>query len=67
MMIASGMRYVPICCQTFDPKCSSDTFRFAAEPTPENLRRADSWADAAISLLLPRIYQGFGAIQLMVS
>lgn len=28
--------------------------------------RADAWADAAIAAILPRIYQGFGAIQLMV-
>lgn len=40
--------------------------RFAAEATAENLARADAWADAAIGALLPRIYQGFGAIQLMV-
>ncbi|KAL4862121.1 hypothetical protein BDV12DRAFT_179273 [Aspergillus spectabilis] len=39
--------------------------RFAAPATPENIARADAWADTAIASLLPRIYQGFGAIQLM--
>ncbi|KAF5026819.1 hypothetical protein F66182_1103 [Fusarium sp. NRRL 66182] len=39
--------------------------RFAAAPTPENLARADAWADAAIEALVPRIHNGFGAIQLM--
>ncbi|CAK7236122.1 hypothetical protein SEUCBS140593_009511 [Sporothrix eucalyptigena] len=40
--------------------------RFAAPATPENLARADAWADAAIQATLPRIYEGFGAVQLMV-
>ncbi|OAA61973.1 Zn(2)-C6 fungal-type DNA-binding domain protein [Niveomyces insectorum RCEF 264] len=44
----------------------ANAVRFAAEPTPENLARADAWADAAIAAVLPRIYQGFGALQLMV-
>lgn len=34
--------------------------------TPNDLARADAWADAAISALLPRVYRGFGAIHLMV-
>lgn len=41
--------------------------RFGAPITTETLARADAWADAAISALLPRIYKGFGAVQLMVS
>ncbi|KAL4783593.1 hypothetical protein BJX76DRAFT_357856 [Aspergillus varians] len=41
--------------------------RFAAPVTPENLARADAWADSAIGALLPHIYQGFGAIQLMAA
>ncbi|CEJ57337.1 Putative Transcriptional regulatory protein moc3 [Penicillium brasilianum] len=40
--------------------------RFARDPSPENLAKADAWADAALEALLPRIYQGFGAVQLMV-
>jgi hypothetical protein len=40
--------------------------RFAEDPSSENLARADAWADAALEALLPRIYQGFGAVQLMV-
>ncbi|KIX07462.1 uncharacterized protein Z518_02115 [Rhinocladiella mackenziei CBS 650.93] len=43
----------------------ASAMRFAAHAVPENLVRADAWADAAIGTLLPRIYQGFGAIQLM--
>ncbi|KAJ3577907.1 hypothetical protein NPX13_g2656 [Xylaria arbuscula] len=43
----------------------ASAMRFAADPTPENLARADAWADAAIGALLSRIYQGFGAVQLM--
>ncbi|KAL1887658.1 hypothetical protein Sste5346_010053 [Sporothrix stenoceras] len=39
---------------------------FGAEPTLHNLARADAWADAAIQSTLPRIYEGFGAVQLMV-
>ncbi|KAF5009432.1 hypothetical protein FDECE_4364 [Fusarium decemcellulare] len=39
--------------------------RFAGEVSSESLKRADAWADAAIGALLPRIYQGFGVIQLM--
>ncbi|OOQ81716.1 hypothetical protein PEBR_42865 [Penicillium brasilianum] len=39
--------------------------RFARDPSPENLAKADAWADAALEALLPRIYQGFGAVQLM--
>ncbi|KAH8891222.1 hypothetical protein GQ53DRAFT_823854 [Thozetella sp. PMI_491] len=45
----------------------ASAMRFAGKITPENLARADSWADAAIGALLARIYQGFGAIQLMAS
>ena len=41
-------------------------YRFAAKPTAQTLARADAWADAAIASTVPRIYQGFGAIQLMV-
>ncbi|CAK7199021.1 hypothetical protein SEUCBS139899_001689 [Sporothrix eucalyptigena] len=44
----------------------ANALRFAGEVTPENLARADAWADAAIEVVLPRIYQGFGALQLMV-
>lgn len=40
--------------------------RFAAKVTPDSLARADAWADAALAVLLPRLHQGFGAIQLMV-
>ncbi|KAI1459665.1 hypothetical protein F4805DRAFT_455463 [Annulohypoxylon moriforme] len=43
----------------------ASAMRFAAKVTPENLARADAWADAAIETVLPHIYQGFGAIQLM--
>ncbi|KAL3476664.1 hypothetical protein BJX99DRAFT_258211 [Aspergillus californicus] len=43
----------------------ASAMRFAAPVSPENLARADAWADAAIAALLPRIYQGFGAVQLM--
>ncbi|KAK7222803.1 hypothetical protein V2G26_010806 [Clonostachys chloroleuca] len=39
--------------------------RSAADPTPENLAKADAWADRAIAAVLPRIYQGFGVVQLM--
>lgn len=39
--------------------------RFGAQPTPQNLARADAWADAAIQYILPHIYEGFGAVQLM--
>lgn len=39
---------------------------FGAPVTTNTLARADAWADAAISALLPRIYQGFGVVQLMV-
>ncbi|VUC23440.1 unnamed protein product [Clonostachys rosea] len=45
----------------------ASALRFASEPTPENLTKADAWADAAIGAVLPRVYQGFGVIQLMVS
>ncbi|CAH0057908.1 unnamed protein product, partial [Clonostachys solani] len=37
----------------------------AADPTPENLAKADAWVDKAIAAVLPRIYQGFGVVQLM--
>jgi hypothetical protein len=40
--------------------------RFGAPIATETLARADAWADAAIGALLPRIYEGFGAVQLMV-
>lgn len=40
--------------------------RFAGDPSPENMRRADAWANAAISSVLSKVYQGFGAVQLMV-
>ncbi|CAK7234114.1 hypothetical protein SCUCBS95973_008825 [Sporothrix curviconia] len=40
--------------------------RFAAPTTPQNLAQADAWADAAIQATLPRVYEGFGAVQLMV-
>lgn len=40
--------------------------RFGAPATPENLARADAWADAAIQATLPHIYEGFGAVQLMI-
>ncbi|KAJ9635681.1 hypothetical protein H2204_005641 [Knufia peltigerae] len=43
----------------------ASVMRFAAAPTEENLARGDAWADAAISVLLQQIYQGFGAVQLM--
>ncbi|KAH8810670.1 hypothetical protein F5884DRAFT_258450 [Xylogone sp. PMI_703] len=43
----------------------ASAMRFAGTASPENLARADVWADTAIAALLPRIYQGFGAIQLM--
>ncbi|KAI5460118.1 hypothetical protein BGZ63DRAFT_455647 [Mariannaea sp. PMI_226] len=44
----------------------ASAMRFASEPlTPENLAKADAWADVAIGSVLPRIHQGFGAIQLM--
>ncbi|KAF4969968.1 hypothetical protein FZEAL_10134 [Fusarium zealandicum] len=43
----------------------ANAMRFASTATTENLARADAWADAAIGALLPRVYQGFGAIQLM--
>ncbi|CEL03760.1 hypothetical protein ASPCAL04904 [Aspergillus calidoustus] len=39
--------------------------RFGAPVTPESIARADAWADAAIGTLIPRIYQGYGAVQLM--
>ncbi|KAL2795194.1 hypothetical protein BJX66DRAFT_324856 [Aspergillus keveii] len=39
--------------------------RFAAPVTPENIAIADAWADAAVASLIPRIYQGYGAVQLM--
>ncbi|KAL3492064.1 hypothetical protein BJX62DRAFT_236497 [Aspergillus germanicus] len=39
--------------------------RFAAPVTPGNIARADAWADAAAGSLIPRIYQGYGAVQLM--
>ena len=42
------------------------SYSFGALVTAETLAQADAWADAAISALLPRIYQGFGVIQLMV-
>ncbi|KIW29061.1 hypothetical protein, variant [Cladophialophora immunda] len=43
----------------------ASAMRFATKATPENLAKADAWANTAISSLLPRMYQGFGAIQLM--
>ncbi|KIW92796.1 uncharacterized protein Z519_06645 [Cladophialophora bantiana CBS 173.52] len=43
----------------------ASAMRFAAKPTPENLARADAWASTAIESLLPRIYKGFGVVQLM--
>lgn len=54
-----------------DPKeltllmCAS-AVRFASAPTKENMQQADAWVDAALEVVLPRIYQGFGATQLMV-
>ncbi|CAK7213518.1 hypothetical protein SBRCBS47491_001827 [Sporothrix bragantina] len=39
---------------------------FAMPATPQNMARADAWADAAIQSTLPRVYEGFGAVQLMV-
>ncbi|KAJ5692592.1 hypothetical protein N7462_002015 [Penicillium macrosclerotiorum] len=45
----------------------ANAMRFAGEISSENLAKADAWADTAIEALLPRIYQGFGAIQLMRS
>ncbi|KAL4960128.1 alkaline-phosphatase-like protein [Aspergillus stella-maris] len=44
----------------------ASALRFASPVTTKSLARADAWADAAINSLLPRIHQGFGAIQLMV-
>jgi hypothetical protein len=55
---------VCLCC----PVCFSaysDT-RFAAPLDEGSLEMADKWADEAIGSLLSRVYQGFGAIQLMV-
>ncbi|KAK5163898.1 uncharacterized protein LTR77_010292 [Saxophila tyrrhenica] len=43
----------------------ASAMRFAAQPTGENLARADAWVDDALGALLPRLHQGFGAIQLM--
>ncbi|KAL4875675.1 hypothetical protein BJY04DRAFT_232283 [Aspergillus karnatakaensis] len=43
----------------------ASAMRFAAPATPENLAKANVWADTAIASLFSRIYQGFGAIQLM--
>lgn len=46
--------------------CAS-AMRFASPPTKENLEQADAWVDAALEVVLPRMYQGFGVVQLMVS
>ncbi|CAK7199499.1 hypothetical protein SEUCBS139899_002179 [Sporothrix eucalyptigena] len=44
----------------------ASAMRFAAPATPQNLARADAWADKAIQATVPRIFEGFGAVQLMV-
>ncbi|KAL4790588.1 alkaline-phosphatase-like protein [Aspergillus venezuelensis] len=44
----------------------ASALRFASPLTSKSLARADAWADAAINALVPRIHQGFGAVQLMV-
>ncbi|KAJ0423293.1 hypothetical protein BJY00DRAFT_310423 [Aspergillus carlsbadensis] len=43
----------------------ASAMRFGAPVTPESIAKADAWADAAIGALIPRIYQGYGAVQLM--
>ncbi|KAL1851673.1 hypothetical protein Daus18300_012482 [Diaporthe australafricana] len=40
--------------------------RFVEKPSEEVLARADAYADLAIAETLPRTYQGFGAVELMV-
>lgn len=44
----------------------ASAMRFAAHPSRQDLTKADAWADRAVAAVLPRIYQGFGAIQLMI-
>ncbi|KAJ5775489.1 uncharacterized protein N7511_000500 [Penicillium nucicola] len=43
----------------------ASAMRFAGPVSEQNFAKADAWADASIGILLPRIYQGFGALQLM--